>query len=122
MSYELTGSATEFDLCHCSRCRSSSGSAFITELVFKGAEFHWISGEPLVKIYEAPVRNTPPGYRRTFCAVCGGPLPTLHDDVIRVPAGTLIDDPGIRPQRHIFVDFKASWFDIADRLPRFPTK
>jgi len=39
--------------------------------------------------------------------------------VINVPAGTLDDDPGLRPQRHIFVDLKASWFDIADTLPRF---
>jgi hypothetical protein len=42
--------------------------------------------------------------------------------VIRIPAGTLDDDPGLRPQRHIFVDVKAPWFDIADGLPRFPTK
>jgi len=42
--------------------------------------------------------------------------------VIRIPAGTLDDDPGLRPQRHIFVDFKAEWFDITDGLPRFATK
>ena len=31
--------------------------------------------------------------------------------MIRVPAGALDDDPGTRPQRHIFVDFKgaAAW-------------
>jgi hypothetical protein len=42
--------------------------------------------------------------------------------VIRIPAGTLDDDPGLRPERHIFVDFKAAWFDITDGLPRFATK
>jgi hypothetical protein len=41
---------------------------------------------------------------------------------IHIPAGTLEDDPEIRPQRHIFVDFKAVWFDITDGLPRFATK
>jgi hypothetical protein len=35
---------------------------------------------------------------------------------------TLDDDPGLRPQRHIFVDFKAAWFDITDGLPRFAIK
>ena len=48
-----------------------------------------------------------PGYRRTFCTVCGAPVPTVDRGIIRVPAGTLDGDPGIRPQRHLFVDFKA---------------
>ena len=32
--------------------------------------------------------------------------------------GTLDDDPGIRPQEHIFVGSKAPWYEIADDLPR----
>jgi hypothetical protein len=40
---------------------------------------------------------TPPGYRRTFCTVCGAPVPTVDRGIIRVPAGTLNGDPGIRP-------------------------
>jgi hypothetical protein len=93
----LTGTPAAFDLCHCSRCREASGSAFVAEAVFKAAEFQWVSGQSLVETYEAPVRNTPPGYRRTFGMVCGAPLPTVGQPVIRVPAGTLDDDPGIRP-------------------------
>ena len=120
--YEVTGIPTAFDLDHCSRCRKSSGSAFKAELVFKAAGFEWIGGQSLVKTYEASVRRRPPGYRRTFCAVCGGPVPTVDGDIVNVPAGTLDDDPGLRPQRHIFVDFKAGWFDITDALPRLATK
>src|SRR6516162_5611017 len=56
-------------------------------------------GGSLVKAYEAPVRIKPPGYRRTFCEVCGGPLPTVDRGVIRIPAGTLDDDPGLRTGR-----------------------
>jgi hypothetical protein len=122
VSYHLAGIPAAFDLCHCSRCRKSGGSAFIAELVFTAAELRWLSGGPLVRTYEAPIRKTPPGYRRTFCAVCGGPVPIVDHDVIRVPAGSMDDDPELRPQRHIFVDFKAPWFDIADTLPRFSTK
>jgi hypothetical protein len=91
-------------------------------LVFKAAGFVWISGRSLVKTYEAAVRRIPPGYRRTFCTVCGGPAPIVNRDVIRIPAGTLDDDPGLRPQRHIFVDLKAAWFDITDTLPRCARK
>jgi hypothetical protein len=120
--YVVTGTPTGFDLDHCSRCRKSSGSAFKAELIFEAAELEWISGGSLAKSYEAPVRKEPPGYRRTFCTVCGGPVPTVDRGMINVPAGTLDDDPGLRPQRHIFVDFKAAWFDITDRLPRCATK
>ena len=120
--YEVIGTPAAFDLCHCSRCRAASGSAFVAELVFNAAEFQWVSGQSLVKTYEAPVRNTPPRYRRTFCTVCSAPVPTVGQGIIRVPAGTLDDDPGIRPQRHIFVDFKAPWFEITDALPRFAKK
>ena len=120
--YEVTSTPTAFDLDHCSRCRKSSGSAFRAELIFEATEFEWLSGRSLVQTYEAPVRKTRPGYRRTFCTVFGGPLPTVDRDMINVPAGTLDDDPALRPQRHIFVDFKAPWFEIVDALPRFATK
>jgi len=122
VQYEVKGTPTAFDLCHCSRCREASGSAFVAELVFKAAQFEWVTGGSLVKTYAAPVRMKPPGYRRTFCEICGGPLPTVDRDVIRILAGTLDGDPELRPQRHIFVDFKAAWFEITDGLPRFATK
>ena len=104
VQYEVKGTPTAFDLCHCSRCREASGSAFVAELVFKAAQFEWVTGGSLVKTYAAPVRMKPPGYRRTFCEICGGPLPTVDRDVIRILAGTLDGDPELRPQRHIFVD------------------
>ena len=105
--FKVTGTPTAFDLCHCSRCRAASGSAFLAELEFTTAEFNWIRGRSLVKTYEGPVRNWPPGYRRAFCTVCGAPVPIVDREIIRVSAGTLEDDPGVRPQRHIFVDFEA---------------
>jgi hypothetical protein len=36
-----------------------------------------------------------------------------------IPAGSLDTDPVVRPQRHIFTNYKATWFDITDSLPRF---
>ena len=32
--------------------------------------------------------------------------------------GSLVDDPSIRPTKHIFVGSKAPWFTIADDLPQ----
>ena len=36
-----------------------------------------------------------------------------------IPMGSLDDDPGIRPMRHIFVGSKAPWLAISDALPQF---
>lgn len=117
--FEVTGTPVRFGYDHCSRCRKSSGSAFATWMICRPADFRFLHGEEAVKVFEAPVRETAPGYRRAFCRTCGGPVPLNFGDWVGVPAGTLDDDPGIRPQGHIFVDFKAPWFEISDSLPQF---
>ncbi len=122
VQYEAGGRVINFGYDHCSLCRKSSGSAFATILSTERADFRWLVGELLVKTYEAPIRKTAPGYRRVFCTMCGGPLPLVEDDRVLVPAGTLDDDPGVRPQGHVFVDYKAPWYEIVDSLPRFGTK
>ncbi len=122
VEFEVSGRLINFGFDHCSRCRKSTGSAFGAWLICEAAGFRWIRGESQKKIYEAPVRHTPPGYTRTFCSTCGGPLPTVRGDQAGIPAGTLDDDPVLRPQGHIFVDFKAPWFEISDSLPRFRRK
>ena len=38
---------------------------------------------------------------------------------VESPAGSLDEDPGMRPQAHIFVGSKAPWFEITDQLPQF---
>jgi len=35
-----------------------------------------------------------------------------------VTMGTLADAPSIRPSMHIFVESKASWYEITDELPQ----
>ena len=102
--------------------QEASGSAFLAELEFEAAELEWVCGQSLVRTYEAPVRKTPLGYRRTFCTVWWRAGADSGSGIIRVPAGTLDGDPGIRPQRHIFVDFKAPWFEITDSVGQFGTK
>ena len=45
-------------------------------------------------------------------------LTTIHL-VTAFPLGALDDDPGVRPRFHVFVAYKAPWFDITDALPQF---
>ena len=39
--------------------------------------------------------------------------------MIEIAAGTLDDDPQVRPDKHIFIEKKAAWHDITDALPQF---
>ena len=59
-------------------------------------------------------------FTQVFCRTCGSPMPRIDRErgIAVVPMGSLDDDPGIRPQFHIFVGSKAPWFEIADELPQ----
>ncbi len=35
------------------------------------------------------------------------------------PAGNMQGALGVKPESHVFVGSKASWFDITDRVPQF---
>jgi hypothetical protein len=118
--FEIGRAVGPFELCHCSRCRKASGSAFIAGLGVDVADFRLLSGAELVTRYEAPVRELPPGYRAAFCARCGSPVPDPPAGAtwFEIPAGLLDGDAGVRPDRHIFVEGRSPWFEITDGLPQ----
>jgi hypothetical protein len=65
--------------------------------------------------------RAPPPYRSSFCTQCGSSLPdpAAESPLVEIPAGALDDDPQLLPDKHIYVDVKSSWFEIADDLPQF---
>lgn len=121
VQFEIDRAVGPFELCHCSRCRKASGSAFAAGLGVRADDFRLLRGAELIRTYEAPVRESPPPYRVTFCSRCGSPVPHPPPGAtwFEVPAGLLDGDPGIRPDKHIFVDRKSPWFEITDALPQF---
>ena len=120
ITFQMTRSTGPFELCHCSRCRKASGSAFVAGLGVKRQDFELLTGRELIKSFEAPIRNSPPAYQTAFCSCCGSPVPDVASETawLEIPAGLLDDDPQIRPDKHIFVDVKAPWFTIMDELPQ----
>lgn len=118
--FEINRAVGPFELCHCSRCRKSSGSAFVAGLGVRVEDFRLLSGSELIRTYEAPIVERPPAYRVAFCSRCGSPVPDppAGADWFEIPAGLLDDDPGISPDKHIFVEIKSPWFAITDQLPR----
>ena len=120
VKFEITRAAAPFELCHCARCRKASGSAFFAWLLVERDDFKLLQGRDQIKTFAAPVRESPPAYGTNFCSRCGSPVPNPFGEsrYLEVPAGLLDDDPLIRPDRHIFVDVKSSWFKISDDLPQ----
>jgi hypothetical protein len=118
--FEVTRAVGPFELCHCTRCRKASGSAFVAGLGVDVADFALLAGADLIRRYAAPVVERPPPYRTAFCGRCGSPVPDPPPAAawFEIPAGLLDGDPEIRPDRHIFVEHRPSWTPRGDALPQ----
>ena len=114
--YEITGPLTGALNCHCSMCRKAHGAAYRSRARVKSRDFRWLQGEELLTWYESS-----PGTHRGFCSACGAKLLSRFDydpSAYGLPLGALDGDPGVKPRRHVFVAYKAPWFEISDDLPQ----
>jgi hypothetical protein len=103
--------------CHCSQCRKAHGSAFRARLAVPRSALRFVQGEALLERYRSSDDTV-----RSFCRVCGSALVNMWDgdpQNFGLALGTLEDDPGVRPECHIFTGSKAPWFEISDDLPQF---
>ncbi len=116
VAYEAATKLEAIDHCHCSMCRRSHGAAFAT--YGRVAKDHLVihSGEDSIKTF-----SSSEAVNRRFCSRCGSSLFFLHNampDFVFIAVGTLDEDPGGRPEAHIFASSKADWYTIEDALPR----
>jgi hypothetical protein len=117
--YEINGPLSPALNCHCSMCRKATGAAFRSRASVAASDLVWLSGAELVTRYRSSPRE-----ERSFCRVCGATLVTFFEDdprTLGLALGTLDDEPGVRPECHVFVDSKAPWFEITDTLPQYET-
>ena len=116
--YQLADTMNVFQYCHCSRCRKFTGSAHASNLFVKPDDFQWLQGREFVGRYE-------PGdtkyFATCFCKQCGSSLPwhNKKNSLVIVPAGTLDKDPGIRPDRNIYWESRAAWYECSGDLEKF---
>lgn len=117
ITYALTGNLGIFQYCHCSRCRKVSGSAHSANLFVRPDQFEWLTGAELVGRFEPQDTKH---FTTAFCTCCGSSLPwnSKSGKAIIVPAGTLDDDPGIRPNQSIFWGSRACWYEEVADLPK----
>ena len=116
MRYVIEGAVDILTLCHCSRCRKAQGAAFGPFVRVAGTHFRYESGEELLQLFRIS-----PTSGSAFCRRCGSNMPYVGPEtsVVAIPAGTLDDDPGVKPALHQFVASKAPWYEITDDLPQF---
>ncbi|MBI5516708.1 MAG: GFA family protein [Deltaproteobacteria bacterium] len=105
--------------CHCLRCRRARSAAHATNAYYPMESLRWLRGQDAVREYKVPEAKF---FAVAFCADCGGAAPRISEPrgIAVVPTGTLDTDPGLRPQAHIFLAYKAPWDVVTDGLPQHP--
>jgi len=101
--------------CHCSNCRRATGSAFKPFAGIARDKLRITKGDDNLQIFGDQNGHD------AHCKVCGSLLYSVVRDgaFVHVAMGTLVDEPAIRPTKHIFVGSKAPWFTITDDLPQY---
>lgn len=118
VKYQFHGPAYAFQYCHCSRCRKFTGSAHGSNIIVDPKNFEWLGGEDMVGRFEHPEAKH---FATCFCRNCGSSLPWMSQSGISVviPAGTLDQDPGIKPTQNIFWKSRAPWREEVSALPHY---
>jgi hypothetical protein len=104
-------------ICHCSMCRRHSGAPVLAFVHFRTQDFTWIRG--------APARYRSSAFaERGFCSVCVSTL-SMHEEVladrVQIAVGSLDQPERVSITDHVWTQEQISWFQVADRLPRFRT-
>ena len=117
VAYVVEGAPLRCWNCHCSRCRKARAAAYASNLFTPADGLRFTRGEDHLVTYKVPEARF---FRQLFCRSCGSPMPRIDRErgFAVVPMGSLDDDPGMRPERHIFAASKAPWYEIPDDLPQ----
>ncbi len=117
--YRVLGALAPIQVCHCNQCRRAQGGAFATNIPVATSQLDFLSGENLLKSFEAS-----PGKERVFCGRCGSPVLSRRASrpgVVRLRAGLLEDPVEAKVGFHFYANDAASWWPVEDDgLPRYP--
>jgi hypothetical protein len=119
VQYQASGDPQRFYHCHCTRCRKSTGTGHASNLFLSNSTLTFTHGEALLKRFKVPEAKR---FARHFCAECGCAVARFVPELdgVMIPAGSLDDQPPIKPQARIFWGSRADWSCDGDSLPRHP--
>jgi hypothetical protein len=115
VAYEVSDEFVVAYNCHCSNCRATTGSAFLPWGEIERDKLSMTKGlDSLMVIGVADADHA------MHCGACLSLLYWTSRDstYVRVPYGSLVDEPALKPTAHMFVGSRASWHEILDDLPQ----
>lgn len=115
VQFELTEAPTMMGSCHCTRCQRAAGAGHTPAVVSSIEHLKINQGSELLQTYSEEGFSD-----RVFCSKCGSSIYGQAGEMVFIGAGLFHEDPGLRPQFHMMVAFKAPWEEIHDELPQFP--
>jgi ADP-ribosyl-[dinitrogen reductase] hydrolase len=76
-----------------------------------------LKGQENLKAYESSF-----GKLRYFCSTCGAPIFAQFSgrDALVLRVATLDDDPGARPERHIWTSHSVPWLYYGEEVVAYP--
>ncbi|NKC00330.1 MAG: GFA family protein [Pseudomonadales bacterium] len=113
----ITGSFGDVRYCHCSRCRSKTGTAFTANAKIHRSQWHLDGPPQSITEFEHT-----PGLYNAFCSRCGTPLYARSDqdpNDIRIRIGGFQGNIDVTITGHVWVNSKATWYEIEDSLRQF---
>jgi len=117
VQYSVTTEIEDFYLCHCQQCRKITGSAFASNILTKPVDVLWVSGIEKIKRFDYPGKRT---FTKVFCTECGSGLPYLNEkgSALVIPAGSLNNEPVLKPKNNIFWTDRAQWYEVGIEAPQ----
>ena len=118
IAYEITQPFKAVHNCHCTRCRKARAAAFTTNGFTPIDGVRFIKGEDNISTFKPADARF---FTHAFCKTCGSGVPRLDPGrgIANIPFGSLDDDPGRGADDHIYVAWKAPWYEIPGDLPQF---
>jgi len=115
VAYEVADEFVVAYNCHCSNCRATTGSAFLPWGEIEREKLQVTKGAGSLMVI-----GDPDAAHAIRCGACGSLLYwTVREGAcVRVPYGSLVDEPALKPTAHMFVGSKAPWHEILDDLPQ----
>ncbi len=112
VTFQISGSHSAIEVCHCVQCRKWTGHFFANIEVPRGCLE--INGGDRISWHHSSGK-----VRRGFCATCGSPLffdpiDSSKHDWVGVAMGSLDTSTGSKIALHIFTAEKGDYYEIPD--------
>jgi hypothetical protein len=116
IEYEIDSIDMPIAHCHCLTCQKAHAAPFAATAGVMRGHFRWLKGYNKISSFESS-----PGKLRHFCTVCGSHLVAerLGQSHVIVRVATLDEDPGFKPEAHIWTSHNVPWLEY-EGIPVYP--